>query len=648
MKTRKTILILLTTLVTTKGDKCRTDDNKDCIFPFRHQNQTYAGCTANHDQAGELWCSTGVNSDGEHVAGVGAWGHCQGDCPTAEERREAVCGVVEVEDDNKEISGGIYLVDKGNYHHGRPIYKNTKNNLEIFWLNDVSGWGLGNLSGEVVYTSGPGVSNDPLLGVWLESQLKISCAEDTIFTRSSTSSITRSSTSISQNTRTCEENESCLTRENCPEVDDIYRKKVDGRVSKDPVLKEGIGILKKKVCNKEKKGFCCSTTKDICKKDAFCRSVDECPDVKEKIKLIKSGGLSFRESIKIYNSLKLRICDNDSKKFCCQEDIKQTETETMTSVSSTTPGQDTSSVGTFLPRSSERTCGLEAQQTSHFIINGNKTKPGQFPFMALLGRKVRKDIRGNGKSQVVPEWVCGGSLINHWYVLTAAHCQDPDPRFPLAYVRIGDWDISTDDCIQDFCLPEPQTFEIKGENFLPHEEFIQTKGNVHNDIALIRLPRPAQRNAGVQFVCLPLSLPERSLGVADETGEVIGWGYTKSIDAILMSGGDREAHNIPVVTQQSATLPIISREECDDRWSLTGGLQPGQMCAGGVNADSCRGDSGGPLLMRMPSNDNSSMVSPWIVSGVVSFGSRYCASGRPGVYTRVAEYVDWIQEHIET
>jgi len=445
----------------------------------------------------------------------------------------------------------------------------------------------------------------------------------------------------------CEANESCLTRKNCPDVDDIYRKKVIGRKKEDPVRKEGISILRNKVCNNKERGFCCSTTKEMkdkCQKGTFCRSVEECPEVKKKIDLVKSGGLSFRKSIEIYNNLKSRICDSGSKKFCCEEDK---EDEEQTETTSVTPDQETSSDGTFLPSSSERTCGLEAQQTSHFIINGNNTKPGQFPFMALLGRKVKKDIRGNGKPQVVPEWVCGGSLINHRYVLTAAHCQDPDPRFPLAYVRIGDWDISTKDCIQDFCLPEPQTFEINLEDFLPHEEFIQTNGNVHNDIALIRLPRPAQRNTGVQFACMPLSLPERSLGVADETGEVIGWGYTKSIDAILMSGGDKDTHNIPVVTQQSATLPIISREECDDRWSLTGGLQPGQMCAGGVAADSCRGDSGGPLVMRMPTDDNSGMVSPWVVTGVVSFGSRYCASGRPGVYTRVSEYVEWIQEHIE-
>ena len=163
--TMKTLLILLTLLVTTRTNKCKTDDNKSCVFPFTYRNKTYAGCTAQHDPDGELWCSTQVTSEGEHVVGVGEWGHCQSDCP-----RHYECGVVEVKDKNKDISSGIYLVDKGNYHHGRPVYVNTKNNFNIFWLDELSGWGLGKESGilseEVLYTSGPDVSGEPWQGTW--------------------------------------------------------------------------------------------------------------------------------------------------------------------------------------------------------------------------------------------------------------------------------------------------------------------------------------------------------------------------------------------------------------------------------------------------------------------------------------------------
>lgn len=66
-----------------------------------------------------------------------------------------------------------------------------------------------------------------------------------------------------------------------------------------------------------------------------------------------------------------------------------------------------------------------------------------------------------------------------------------------------------------------------------------------------------------------------------------------------------------------------------------------QLCAGGEKGkDSCRGDSGGPL-MNLGQSENGEIV--WYSVGVVSFGPSPCGLEEwPGVYTKVANYVHWI------
>ena len=59
-------------------------------------------------------------------------------------------------------------------------------------------------------------------------------------------------------------------------------------------------------------------------------------------------------------------------------------------------------------------------------------------------------------------------------------------------------------------------------------------------------------------------------------------------------------------------------------------------------SDSCTGDSGGPLIYREYAN------SPWYQVGIVSYGAKTCARGRfPGFYTKVSEFLPWIQSKLK-
>ena len=54
-----------------------TIPNKPCVFPFNYKGTDYTTCT----NVGEdfSWCSTKVDSDGNHIGGN--WGSCEPTCP---------------------------------------------------------------------------------------------------------------------------------------------------------------------------------------------------------------------------------------------------------------------------------------------------------------------------------------------------------------------------------------------------------------------------------------------------------------------------------------------------------------------------------------------------------------------------------------
>ena len=65
------------------------------------------------------------------------------------------------------------------------------------------------------------------------------------------------------------------------------------------------------------------------------------------------------------------------------------------------------------------------------------------------------------------------------------------------------------------------------------------------------------------------------------------------------------------------------------------------FCAGYLDAamDACSGDSGGPLVVHYRGTT--------FLLGVVSWGEQCAAKGKYGVYTRLANFLSWIDQTME-
>ncbi|XP_053212679.1 proclotting enzyme-like [Panonychus citri] len=262
-------------------------------------------------------------------------------------------------------------------------------------------------------------------------------------------------------------------------------------------------------------------------------------------------------------------------------------------------------------------CGVNKQAETR-IVGGVPAKPGTWPWMAAL----MFDENGAKTSQ------CGATLVSDNVILTAAHCvyessaigsvRDPSK----VIVRLGEHDIendSEDDAVKDFSV---QTIKI-------HDAF--DPKTYRNDIALIVLSEKVTFNERMAPICLPYDSQLFRFGnITGRSATITGWGRTS------FNGPSSQ-----VLLQ--ASFEIVPQEYCKDAFKKWVPISNVYLCASNVGAtrDSCQGDSGGPLVMF----DNS--MRKWYLMGIVSFGRRCATPGFPGVYTRVPEFLDWIEKNLE-
>ena len=114
----------------------------------------------------------------------------------------------------------------------------------------------------------------------------------------------------------------------------------------------------------------------------------------------------------------------------------------------------------------------------------------------------------------------------------------------------------------------------------------------------------------------------------DENGKVLS-----SVQTVLSGGNKWDGLVV-------ANIPILPTAQCKytSNWPY---IPDKHLCAGYsdefTKTDACQGDSGGPLIC----DSSYSSGVQFAQLGVISFGFN-CGGTKPGGYTRISQYLDWI------
>uniref|UniRef100_A0A182RHC7 Peptidase S1 domain-containing protein n=1 Tax=Anopheles funestus TaxID=62324 RepID=A0A182RHC7_ANOFN len=242
------------------------------------------------------------------------------------------------------------------------------------------------------------------------------------------------------------------------------------------------------------------------------------------------------------------------------------------------------------------------------IVGGTKAAFGRWPWQISL-RQWRTSTYLHK---------CGAALLNENWAITAAHCVDNVPPSDLL-LRLGEYDLALEE--------EPYGYQERRVQIVAsHPQF--DPRTFEYDLALLRFYEPVIFQPNI----IPVCVPENDENFIGRTAFVTGWGR-------LYEDGP-----LPSVLQE-VTVPVIENKICETMYRSAGYIEHIPhifICAGWKKGgyDSCEGDSGGPMVIQRPDKR-------FLLAGVISWGIGCAEPNQPGVYTRISEFRDWINQILQ-
>ncbi|KAL2072657.1 hypothetical protein VTL71DRAFT_12000 [Oculimacula yallundae] len=220
------------------------------------------------------------------------------------------------------------------------------------------------------------------------------------------------------------------------------------------------------------------------------------------------------------------------------------------------------------------------------VAGGSISEPGQFPFVVAT--------QDNG------EQLCGGTLLNAYTVLTAAHC---------SFNKL------------------PQNVTVRAGSTLWHS------GGVLSNISEIKIhpqyrPVMGQYDVSVWHLATPIQ-PSDTIGYAKIAGQ--GHDPPVGLQATTAGWGDKsQDRTVPGSEElRFVNVPVVSRQAC----SIYGQISSLDLCAGGEEGKgSCPMDSGGPIWNAQTRE----------IIGTVHSGGGCGLKDVPIMYTNLGGMSDWV------